>query len=165
MVGKNKQMLQLNLIRHAKTEPQSKSGRDFDRELLPKGRKQAELLAAFLQENDIKLGNVFCSTAARTKETAAFITKTIACHVEFFEELYLASHSELKQFIENQKGDTITIIGHNEGISELATLLNGELLLLQTAGIIQLQFELDEWAAIGQDTGIIAARFRPEVLL
>ena len=62
-------MLQLNLIRHAKTETQSNSGRDFDRELMPKGREQAEILAAFLQENGIQLGNVFCSTAARTKET------------------------------------------------------------------------------------------------
>ena len=158
-------MLQLNFIRHAKTEPQSKSGRDFDRELLPKGRKQAELLAAFLQENGIQLGNVFCSTAARTKETFALISRTIACHVDFFEELYLASHSELKQFIENQKGDTITIIGHNEGISELASMLCGELYVLQTAGFIQLQFELEDWAHISYDTAIVTTRFRPEVLL
>jgi phosphohistidine phosphatase len=158
-------MLQLNLIRHAKTEPQSKSGRDFDRELLPKGRKQAELLAAFLQENGIQLGNVFCSTAARTKETAAFITETTACHIDFFDELYLASCSELKQFIAQQNGKTITIIGHNEGISELASMLCGELCILQTAGFIQLQFELEDWALISQETGIVTTRFRPEVLL
>ncbi len=164
-VGKTKQMLQLNLIRHAKTEPQSKSGRDFDRELLPKGRKQAELLAAFLQENGIQLGNVFCSTAARTKETATFITETTACHIDFFDELYLASCSELKQFIAQQNGKTITIIGHNEGISELASMLCGELYVLQTAGFVQLQFELEDWALISQDTALITTRFRPEVLL
>ena len=156
-------MLQLNLIRHAKTEPQSKSGRDFDRELLPKGRKQAELLAAFLQDSSVQLGNVYCSTATRTKGTVALISRTIACHVDFFEELYLASHSELKQFIENQKGDTITIIGHNEGISELASMLSGELCILQTAGFIQLQFEVENWNQLIQGTGIITARFRPEV--
>jgi phosphohistidine phosphatase len=158
-------MLQLNLIRHAKTEPQSKSGRDFDRELLPKGRKQAELLAAFLQENGIQLGNVFCSTAARTKETAAFITDTTTCHVDYFDELYLASFSELKQFIAQQNGQTITIIGHNEGISELASMLSGELCVLQTAGFIQLQIELEDWGLLSQETAIITTRFRPEVLL
>jgi phosphohistidine phosphatase len=158
-------MLQLNLIRHAKTEPQSKSGRDFDRELLPKGRKQAELLAVFLQDNGIQLGNVFCSTASRTKETAAFITKTTACHIDYFNELYLASHSELKQFIAQQNGQTITIIGHNEGISELASMLCGELYVLQTAGFIQLQIELEDWAQISQETALITTRFRPEVLL
>lgn len=157
-------MLQLNLIRHAKTDPQSKSGLDFDRELLPKGKKQAELLADFLQNNDIQLGNVFCSTAARTKETAACITKTTNCLVVFFDELYLSSATELKQFIENQENKTITIIGHNEGISELACILSGELLLLQTAGFVQVQFELDDWKQLSQGTGIVTTRFRPEVL-
>lgn len=158
-------MLQLNLIRHAKTETQSNSGRDFDRELLPKGRKQAEILAAFLQENGIQLGNIFCSTAARTKETAAFITDTTACHIDFFDELYLASCSEIKQFIAQQNDQTITIIGHNEGISELASILSGELCVLQTAGFIQLQIELEDWALLSQETALITTRFRPEVLL
>jgi phosphohistidine phosphatase len=158
-------MLQLNLIRHAKTETQSNSGRDFDRELMPKGREQAEILAAFLQENGIQLGNVFCSTAARTKETAAFITDTTVCHIDFFDELYLASCSELKQFIAQQNDQTITIIGHNEGISELASILSGELCVLQTAGFIQLQIELEDWALLSQETALITTRFRPEVLL
>lgn len=158
-------MLQLNLIRHAKTESRSKSGHDFDRELLPTGRKQAKLLAEYLQDNCIELGNVFCSTAIRTTETARFISKTTACHLDFTDDLYLASHSELKQFLAKQKGLTITIIGHNEGISELASILSGELFILQTSGFIQMHFELEEWEQISQGTAMVTTRFRPEVLL
>ena len=156
-------MLQLNLIRHAKTEPQSKSGRDFDRELLPKGQKQSALLAAFLNESAANLGEIICSTAVRTTQTSRILFPERTQGIVFLKALYLAEAEQIKQLIAAQTTSTLTIIGHNEGLSDLASLLSGEQIHLQTAGFIQLQFELENWNQLIQGTGIITIRFRPEV--
>jgi phosphohistidine phosphatase len=156
-------MLQLNLIRHAKTEPQSKSGRDFDRELLPKGQKQSALLASFLNESAANLGDIICSTAVRTTQTSRILFPERTQGIVFLKALYLAEAEQIKQLIAAQTNSTLTIIGHNEGLSDLASLLSGEQIHLQTAGFIQLQFELEDWNQLIQGTGIITIRFRPEV--
>lgn len=155
-------MLQLNLIRHAKTDPYAESGNDFDRKLLPKGQKQSALLAAFLNESAANLGDVICSTAVRTTQTSRILFPERTQGIVFLKALYLAEAEQIKQLIATQTTPTLTIIGHNEGLSDLASLLSGEQIHLQTAGFIQLQFELEDWNQLIQGTGIITARFRPE---
>jgi phosphohistidine phosphatase len=84
--------------------------------------------------------------------------------VSFHKELYLAGLEELLQFIWNLKSQKdIFIIGHNEGLSELASYLSGSFIHLKTCGYIQLEFVCESSEEMSKDCGIIRESFRPEV--
>lgn len=157
--------MNLFLIRHAKTEKIAISGRDFDRELAEKGRLQAEKLNDFLAKFDFNSVDIWCSDAVRTKQTLSYFdTQFPSTNIEFKNELYLASASEVKELIWNTESDKdLLVIGHNEGISDIASYFLGEDIHLKTATFIQISFEANsrqEWSA---DLGKIQTIFRPKV--
>ena len=61
--------MKIHLLRHAKTEVLSPTGKDFDRELAEKGLRQAIEMKAFLSKTDWKKTLLLCSDASRTKQT------------------------------------------------------------------------------------------------
>lgn len=162
-------MLTLNLIRHAKTKQTSDSGDDYDRELLDKGMSQANVLGNYLQTHHISLGKVICSSATRTQQTRSIICQhlTERCNFEFTKKLYLCYYSEMMRVIESLgKNDPIvTIIGHNEGISYLASHLSGESIHLRTSEMISLSLPFESWDYLSQGTAQIIFQYRPSVFL
>ncbi len=65
--------MKIHLLRHAKTNSNSESGLDIDRELLPKGVKQASLMSSYLED---KLAvEVHCSSSKRTRQTFDLVFK------------------------------------------------------------------------------------------
>lgn len=157
--------MNLYLIRHAKTEKTATSGNDFDRKLAEKGHLQAEKLNEFIAKFDFSNVDIWCSDAKRTKQTLSYIdTHFPSTNIEFKNELYLASSAEIKELIWNTESDKdLLIIGHNEGISDIASYFLGEDIHLKTATIIQISFEAksrQEWSA---DLGRIQTIFRPQV--
>lgn len=162
-------MLTLHLIRHAKTDQKSPTGKDFDRELLPKGIAQANLLGNYLNSHHINLGKILCSTASRTKQTRSILQEhqVIQSETHFIEDLYLASSMEIMTIVEqhNSTEEVITVIGHNEGVSELASYLTDEYILLRTCELITIQFSIDDWNELTRGIGMITLQYRPEVFL
>jgi phosphohistidine phosphatase len=160
-------MLTLHLIRHAKTHQSSQSGRDFDRELMEKGIAQANLLGSYMQLHHIEPGDILCSAACRTRQTHAIVCRHISekCPVEIKEELYHASKERLLEELAKQTARTVTIIGHNEGISNFASHLSDERLDMKTCELITLSFAFNDWNLVSGGTGIISLRYRPEVFL
>lgn len=162
-------MLTLNLIRHAKTNQVSPTGSDFDRALLDKGVSQANVLGNYLRTHHIALGKIICSSATRTQQTRSIICQHQyeSCDYEFSKKLYLSSHAQILDVIgQSGKGEsTVTIIGHNEGISELASYLSGEFIHLRTAEMISLTFPFESWDYLVRGTGVIIFQYRPEVFL
>ena len=157
--------MNLFLIRHAKTETIAISGKDFDRELAEKGRLQAEILNNFIIKFDFDDVDIWCSDAVRTKQTLSYFdTQFPSTNIEFKNELYLASATEVKELIWNTESDKdLLVIGHNEGISDIASYFLGEDIHLKTATFIQISFEAksrQEWSA---DLGKIQTIFRPQV--
>lgn len=157
--------MNLFLIRHAKTEKIAISGKDFDRELAEKGRLQAEILNNFITKFDFDDVDIWCSDAVRTKQTLSYFdTQFPSTNIEFKNELYLASATEVKELIWNTESDRdLLIIGHNEGISDIASYFLGEDIHLKTATFIKISFEAksrQEWSA---DLGKIQTIFRPQV--
>ncbi len=108
-------MKNLHILRHAKTNPFSSSGKDIDRELLPKGIKQALL---FRKEKASCINNIkiICSPSQRTKQTLELIKSNLGYSiVEYVDILYLASSNEIESLI-NKQGkakEDLFIIGHN----------------------------------------------------
>ncbi|MEN9699453.1 MAG: hypothetical protein RLZZ301_651 [Bacteroidota bacterium] len=156
-------MLRLHLLRHAKTNPQSASGRDFDRALLPKGYQQLHEFKQFFAAHPFQVATISCSSALRTRQTyheLAPLFKTIP--VQFLDSLYLASATLLLQHLNQLKCPSdLLLIGHNEGLSELASLLSDQAIYLDTCGYCCLEFPFEHSGYISAGTGttvILSAR-------
>jgi len=154
--------MKLHLLRHAKTNQISPTGKDFDRELLPRAYEQSAELKRYLQDHPIAPKHILCSSAVRTRQTLDQIKALFAnVPVTFLDELYLASAGELLKIInELQSPEDILLIGHNEGISELASELSAAFILLKTCGLVSLEFPFESSAMVSKETGVLVGSFR-----
>jgi len=154
--------MKLHIIRHAKTDSYSSTGKDIDRPLLPEGIKQAnELREYFNTVNEIE--TIWCSEARRTKQTAEIVLNDTHPAPEYEHDLYLASKQTMLQLLWNFKsaGDLL-IIGHNFGISDLTHYLTGEYVQLETAEYVCIEFNCDSWTETSMGTGTIVDRYHPK---
>lgn len=153
--------MKLYLVRHAKTEPFHLSGKDHNRQLLPRGRQQARDLSAFLHSSAHSIRKVLCSDAKRTKETWKLLADNCPATVEFHEKLYLAEHLEILKLISQQKDATdLMILGHNDGISALASYLTGDNLHMKTGALLVLEFHGESWNELSADTATLIQSYR-----
>jgi phosphohistidine phosphatase len=154
--------MKLHLLRHAKTNPTSSSGLDFDRELMPRGYEQLQEFKAFYANHPFQIGQILCSSAVRTRQTLEEIKGLFPdVPVTFIDELYLASSGEMLQIINQlQCAEDLLVIGHNEGISELASELSAAFILLKTCGLVSLEFPFESSAMVSKETGVLVGSFR-----
>jgi phosphohistidine phosphatase len=158
--------MKLHLIRHGKAERSSSSGRDFDRQLASKGTAQSELLGEYLRSKGISEKiEVWCSDAARTRETLAGVRAAIQfTNVSYHEELYLcAVKTFLKMLWSSDSDQDLIIVGHNFGISDLAEYFSNEAIEMKTGEYVEITFTLKERKATSQGIGSITDRYRPSV--
>lgn len=150
----------VHLLRHAKTEVFADTGKDFDRKLARKGHLQcSELKELFLK----RIGSetrIFSSAAQRTRETAMLIFEEDH-KILYFDELYLCGRNNLLAFICNLKSENeILIIGHNFGISELASYFIGKQVMMKTGGFISIEFPGFSVNELSASTGILKSNHR-----
>jgi phosphohistidine phosphatase len=152
----------LHLLRHAKTNQNSATGLDYDRELLPRGYEQIAELKQFFETHPLAPKHILCSSAMRTRQTLAELQDFWpSAQIQFIDELYLASKQEiLEQICALQTPDEILVVGHNEGLSELAMHLAKPAHLLKTCGLMSIAFPFETSAYISAGTGNITAMFR-----
>jgi len=157
-------MLTLTIIRHAKTNQESSTGKDFDRELLPRGISQCDELATYLKTAPISPELILVSTAKRTQKTFELIRHSFS-NIEKNEssEFYLASQQELLQYFwKLGHSKNVLLIGHNYGISDFASYITNEFIDLGTSELIHIEIPIDDWSELSNDQGKITYRFRPE---
>lgn len=157
-------MKHLYLLRHAKTNQESPTGSDFDRELLPKGLHQLKELNRYFERYPLnKQTNCWVSSAKRTRQTYEGIQATIdVLPPVFFEDLYLVSHTNiLNKLWKHTSGNDLLIIGHNFGISDLAGYFSEYYTEMATGEFIHLTFTCDSWAETSRGLATVAHRFRP----
>lgn len=159
-----KKKMRLHIIRHAKTNQESPTGHDFDRQLLPRGKRQCATLLKFLQTKNWDVPTILCSGAKRTRETFsgieyAFLTKRL----RFDDQWYLCSHKTwLETLWKEDRAKDMVLIGHNFGISDLVEYLTEKDIVLGTSEYICIEFEGDDWMEISKGNGKIIERFRPD---
>lgn len=157
-------MLKLMLLRHAKTENQSGTGLDFDRQLALKGQRQAKSMATHLSSIDLSNTVVFYSDAKRTVQTFEYLLaqNDIPSYV-LKHDLYLASRETLFNQLCEQNGDfTILLIGHNDGLSDLASYLTEDYIHLNTCTLLTLDVHAKDWSELTQGSCTISEMYRPE---
>jgi phosphohistidine phosphatase len=158
--------MKIHLLRHGKTHQSSPTGRDFDRVLNEKGIIQCQLMGEYFDSAKVEC-ETWCSSAKRTRGTyTEVLKKANLSKVSMREDLYLCSRDYFLDALCARSGDEdLLIIGHNFGISDLATYLTDVRVELQTGGYVCIEFEDLEWSEISRGTGTILDQYRPNVVL
>lgn len=140
-------MKRLALFRHAKTERDSDSGRDFDRRLTERGRSDARRMGEEIRGLGSIPELILSSPAARAAETAQLAGLT----PRFDQRIYNASAGELLAMVQacDDSVSSIMLIGHNPGFEQLASRLIGEPLEMATGALAEMEVPADHWAEAG----------------
>jgi phosphohistidine phosphatase len=153
----------LMLMRHAKSDHGDRSLSDHDRPLNKRGRHDSPRMADWMVDQGSVPQRVLCSTAERTRETLQLMLPRWPAEpeIEFCESLYLASAEAILWTIGSQHGgvSSLLVLGHNPGISMVASVLGGQRIELPTAAIAVLTADDEQevgdgspFAAIGVGT-------------
>jgi phosphohistidine phosphatase len=137
----------LVLLRHAKSDYPDGVG-DHERPLADRGRREAPLAGSWLAERVRTFDLALVSTARRAQQTWQAVSASVAAdEVRDDDELYLASSADLLTIVRQLPGgaQSVLVVGHNEGLEELATLLSGVPVTLKTSTFAVLRGEAP-WA-------------------
>ena len=164
----------LGLLRHAKSEWDDISKRDFDRGLSDKGRKGAALIGEHIREHGVQWDLILASPAERVMRTIEAALP--GADVTFDERLYLANDETIFEVIADHadKAERVLVIGHNPGLQEvlfeLVTPSNENKLFdeaatkLPTASYCVFECDIDEWSDLAEGCGNLVHFARPRDL-
>lgn len=174
-------MRRLMLLRHSKTENDAPSGRDRDRRLDDRGRRDAAEIGGWIGRHPPFPDSVLVSPAVRAHQTWEIAWQAMKAlvpepQVELVAELYGADPSQLLQTIRDASAadpKTLMLVGHNPGMHELALALTGrgdaagrKALAdnLPTSGLAIFDFEIDDWADVAFRRGRLVRFMSPKLL-
>ena len=155
----------LLLIRHAKSDWADPSMPDHARPLNARGRRDAPRMGAWIARQGLAPQEVLCSDAQRTRETLALMLPAWAPApaVSFHRALYHAGAEAMLAALEGAGAARVALIGHNPGLGELMARLArrapahprwGD---VPTCAVAALTFAVDDWTAIREGQGEVAA--------
>lgn len=160
-------MKTLILVRHGKSSWEYSVG-DKDRPLLQRGINDAHLVSDTFHESARKIDMIFSSPANRALHTAMIFCRQMYFPLHQFritERLYDFSGDEVLQFVKelDNATDTVMIFGHNHAFTHIANSLgNTYIENVPTSGLVQLEFDVNEWASIQK--GITKQTIFPKAL-
>jgi phosphohistidine phosphatase len=174
-------MRRLMLLRHSKTENDAPSGRDQDRRLDDRGRKDAAGIGGWMAAHPPFPDLVLVSTAVRSEQTWDIVSEAMAGSVpqpkvKLLAELYGADPSDLLRIIHaaaTEDPKRLLLVGHNPGLHELAFALTGSGKAdarsaladnLPTSGLVAIDFEIDDWGDVAFRRGRIELFISPKLL-
>lgn len=116
----------LVLIRHAKAEPHGTVA-DHERALTERGVRDAREIGRWMKDESIKPDFVWCSTAARTRQTWASIVDASGAGplVDHEQRIYDASARTLVEVLREtpENASTVVLVGHAPGVPAVAAVL------------------------------------------
>ena len=170
-------MRRLMIFRHAKAERAEPGEPDRDRTLNDRGRKDAARIGAYMAKHALVPDHVAVSPSVRTQETwkqaaGAFRQQPSGHSVE---RLYNATAHALLDVIKETPAaaHSVLVIGHNPGLHELALALiaSGEVEAreqlgekLPTAGLVVIDFAVDDWSRLRPRSGRLERFVTPKSL-
>jgi phosphohistidine phosphatase len=144
----------LILLRHSDAEAIGNK-KDFDRDLTTKGKNKVFQTGERLREI-YSFDQVWFSSSKRTQQTREMLQ--LSCKKTFATDaLYLVEADEILKLVgefSNQYQE-ILIIGHNNGLSEFASFLTNEDILLSPCEFIEIELNLNDWKLTSRGIGTI----------
>ena len=167
-------MKTLGLLRHAKSDWDDMSLRDFDRGLNDRGRRGAAIMGGHIRAHGVRWELLLASPAERVKRTLD--ATRLDAPVEWQEHIYLADSDALVEVLRGIGGDpaAVMLVGHNPGLQELIfDLVPGErenALFAEvadkfpTAALAVIDLDIDDWTAIRPGGGRLACFVTPRAI-
>ena len=147
----------LFLLRHGKSDWSKAGHPDHDRPLNARGKSAVPRVAAWLKAQSQSLDCVISSTAVRAKDTAFLVADELGMKhnvVILDQSLYLAEPETYVQSLTHLSPNpkSVMLVGHNPGISELATRLCSESIEMPTAALIQIELSISLFSELSFST-------------
>ena len=150
-------MKRLILMRHAEAGWHINMD-DHERPLSTVGIRDAKRIGLWLKEKEYIPDEVISSTSTRTRETLSCLF--LECPQIFEKSLYLADAEQMKSTLQTLLSETVILLAHNPGITELAhDLMNHEekhenFMDFPAASTLVIDFKADRWSEVQSDSGI-----------
>jgi phosphohistidine phosphatase len=161
-------MKSLYLLRHAKAENATAGWTDFDRPLSDRGRQESQAVRRFILNQDLEFDLVLSSTALRARETTEAVISAAGLHseVRFDQRIYEASSSLLLALLSEveDKTNALVLVGHNPGLEDLIRTLTGRAEHLSPATLAKINFEVERWSDVKENTGTLDRLVNPKQL-
>lgn len=116
-------MRTLILFRHAKAVRAHEADSDEARGLTGRGRREAALAGAAMEDAGLKPKLALVSTAERTRETAEHGLANFAIETRFEDALYHAPPEGIWDAFAASDAESVVVVGHNPGLGELVSAL------------------------------------------
>jgi phosphohistidine phosphatase len=164
----------LGLLRHAKSDTDDLSLRDFDRGLNERGRRGAAVVGGHIREHGINWDLLVASPAQRVRRTLDAAGLEIPACWE--ERVYLADSDTLIELLRGIAGDPAAVLmaGHNPGLQQLIfdlvapeqenALFDEVAEKYPTAAFAVLELAIERWADCAPGCGRIVHLARPRDL-
>lgn len=169
-------MLDLLLLRHAKSRWDQPDTGDHERDLAQRGLEAAPRMGDLIRAQGLVPQLALCSTATRARRTWDLAAARLEAPVRtrYLRELYLAPPDQILGIIRQQtEPGRLLLVGHNPGLHHLAQRLAGEgspALIerlrhkLPTAALVRLGFDAPSWDAVAPGRGRLLGFWRPRDL-
>jgi phosphohistidine phosphatase len=145
----------LTLMRHANAQWKDPQISDFDRPLNRRGNSEAEAMSRRLMELKLIPTLLLTSSARRAQQTADIVARELGVaprNRRSEESLYLAPAADILRVVQTTgpRIPHLMIVGHNPGISEVASLFAPALIIegLATAAVCILTFDARNWTDV-----------------
>lgn len=159
-------MKTLYILRHAKSDWSNSELADFDRPLNERGLEAAPLIGQIIYENQFQPDLIVSSPAKRAEQTAILVRAAaqIEGEIQYDERVYEASSHRLLQIASEQddKHESLMLVGHNPGFETLLKLLTGELQMMKTANLAVVDLQIENWSEIGANCGTLRVFIKPK---
>lgn len=171
-------MLELMLLRHAKSSWDDPGLGDAERPLTPRGGRAAMAIGATMAERSLVPDHVLCSPARRARETWDLVSGQLDDTVpaDIVQDLYdFGDGSALLNVIRSFEGKArrLMLVGHNPSMENLARRLAvaGDRRLLArlaakypTGALAVVAFDGEDWPEAGSSPGTLMHFIRPRDL-
>lgn len=155
-------MKKLTLFRHAKSERDSTTGRDFDRRLNERGEQNAVRMGEEIRAMALDYDLILSSPAARAAQTA----ELAGLAPRFDERIYDAGTEQLLAIVRQAEGslESLMMVGHNPGFERLASRLVGQEIEMPTGSLLEIGLPVDDWRDVQPATGRLTRFLKPKEL-
>jgi phosphohistidine phosphatase len=154
-------MKRLILLRHAKSSWKELDLPDFERPLNARGKKNAPMMGRRMRLYSLGPDIIISSPAKRAWQTAELIAKEIGsepAQIIAAPEIYEAPCATLIELIQgfDSSWDSVLLVGHNPGITDLDEFLSGERLCnMPTSAVCCIDFSAKNWREVSEKSGRI----------
>ncbi|MBI5326367.1 MAG: histidine phosphatase family protein [Ignavibacteriae bacterium] len=152
-------MKTLILVRHAKSSWENAGLTDFDRPLNERGLKDAPQMAKLVKDKGVLPDLIISSPAVRAITTSRLFAKEFKYplkSIQTNEIIYTTGPKEILNMLSmtDDSKNCVMLFGHNPDMTALANYLSDEDIdNLPTAAVLCIDFYIDSWALLTEETG------------